>query len=74
LAGLCSTSGADGEKLADVGFVEPRFTCQACGRKGADVRPNFDWEMEARRAKGLQREGDEDECPDQRGDAYCDNG
>jgi hypothetical protein len=28
--------------------IEPRFTCQACGRRGADVRPNFDWEKEAR--------------------------
>jgi hypothetical protein len=24
--------------------IEPRFTCQACGRKGADVRPDFGWE------------------------------
>jgi hypothetical protein len=29
----------------------PRFTCQACGRRGADVRPDFDWEQEARRAR-----------------------
>jgi hypothetical protein len=28
--------------------IEPRFTCRTCGRKGADVRPNFDWEPEAR--------------------------
>jgi hypothetical protein len=28
--------------------LEPRFTCQACGQKGADVRPNFNWEKEAR--------------------------
>jgi len=28
--------------------LEPRFICQACGRRGADVRPNFDWEKEAR--------------------------
>jgi hypothetical protein len=31
--------------------LEPRFICQACGRKGADVRPNFNWEAETRRAK-----------------------
>jgi hypothetical protein len=24
--------------------IEPRFTCQACGTQGADVRPDFDWE------------------------------
>jgi hypothetical protein len=26
--------------------IEPRFTYQACGRKGADVRPDFNWEKE----------------------------
>ena len=30
--------------------IESRFTCQACGKRGADVRPNFHWEDEARRA------------------------
>ena len=29
--------------------VEPLFTCQACDRKGADVRPDFGWEKAARR-------------------------
>jgi hypothetical protein len=38
----------DDVRLSD---LEPLFVCQACGRKGADVRPNFDWEQEARRAK-----------------------
>jgi hypothetical protein len=37
----------DDVRLSD---LEPKFTCQACGRRGADVRPNFDWEQEARRA------------------------
>jgi hypothetical protein len=23
--------------------IKPRFTCRACGAKGADVRPDFDW-------------------------------
>ena len=36
-----------GEKYAD---LEPLFTCQVCGERGADVRPNFSWEEEARRA------------------------
>ena len=31
----------DDVRLSD---LEPRFTCQACGIKGADVRPNFDWD------------------------------
>jgi hypothetical protein len=24
--------------------IEPRFTFQACGQKGADIVPNFHWE------------------------------
>ena len=30
----------DEVRLSD---VEPRFTCTACGRRGADVRPDFNW-------------------------------
>lgn len=38
----------DNVRLSD---IEPRFTCQACGKRGADVRPNFRWvEDAARRA------------------------
>jgi hypothetical protein len=29
---------ADDVRLSD---LEPRFVCQACGRRGADVRPDF---------------------------------
>jgi hypothetical protein len=32
----------DGVRLSD---IEPLFTCQACGKKDADVRPDFDWDM-----------------------------
>ena len=28
----------DDVRLSD---IEPRLTCQACGQRGADVRPNF---------------------------------
>ena len=42
----------DDFRLSD---IEPRFTCQACGRKGADVRPNFDWELEARASRQRNR-------------------
>lgn len=38
----------DAVRLSD---IEPRFTCQVCGQMGADVRPNFDWEIAARRTK-----------------------
>ena len=37
----------DDLRLSD---LEPLFTCQVCGERGADVRPNFSWEEEARRA------------------------
>ena len=37
----------DDGRLSD---LEPLFTCQAFGQRGADVRPNFHWEEEARRA------------------------
>ncbi|MBR0882098.1 hypothetical protein ABIF65_003899 [Bradyrhizobium japonicum] len=30
----------DDVRLSD---VEPRFVCTACGGRGADVRPNFNW-------------------------------
>jgi hypothetical protein len=44
----------DDLRLSD---IEPLFTCQACGKKGADVRPNFHWEEEARRVSGLTGRG-----------------
>jgi hypothetical protein len=37
----------DDVRLSD---LEPRFTCSACGKRGADVRPDFSWEQEVRRA------------------------
>jgi hypothetical protein len=45
---LSADKWPDDVRLSD---LEPRFTCQACRLKGADVRPNFDWEMEAQGAK-----------------------
>lgn len=43
----CSHSSAlsgdqwpDDVRLSD---LEPRFICATCGRKGADVRPDFHW-------------------------------
>ena len=35
--GACDRRG-DGVRLSD---LEPKFTCKACGKKGADVRPEF---------------------------------
>ncbi|MFY9952202.1 hypothetical protein [Bradyrhizobium sp.] len=31
---------ADDVRLSD---LEPRFLCQACGKRGADIRPDFHW-------------------------------
>jgi hypothetical protein len=43
---------ADDARLSD---LEPRFFCRVCGQRGADIRPNFDWEIEARRATNSNR-------------------
>jgi hypothetical protein len=32
----------DSMRLSD---LEPRFICAACGKRGADVRPNFSWDV-----------------------------
>ena len=32
--------------------LEPLFICQACGRRGADIRPDWDWELSRGRASG----------------------
>jgi hypothetical protein len=41
----CSHSTAfSGDRWADdvrLSDLEPRFTCQSCGQRGADIRPNF---------------------------------
>jgi hypothetical protein len=31
----------DDLRLSD---IEDRFTCTACGKRGADVRPDFNWD------------------------------
>jgi hypothetical protein len=30
----------DDVRLSD---IEPRFICSSCGKRGADVRPDFNW-------------------------------
>jgi len=32
----------DETRLSD---LEKQFTCSVCGRKGAEVRPDFDWDV-----------------------------
>ena len=36
----------DDVRLSD---LEPLFTCQVCGQRGVDVRPDFDWDHQAAR-------------------------
>jgi hypothetical protein len=43
--GTTISGGPDDVRLTD---LWPLFTCQVCGHKGADVRPNFSWEEAAR--------------------------
>jgi hypothetical protein len=42
----------DDVRLSD---LEPRFTCQACGRRGADVRPNWKSVESAKLTRELPR-------------------
>jgi len=39
----------DQTRLSD---LEKQFTCSVCGRKGAEVRPDFDWDKAASRTRG----------------------
>jgi hypothetical protein len=32
----------DDMRLSD---IEDRFVCSACGERGADIRPDFDWHL-----------------------------
>jgi hypothetical protein len=43
-------SGEDWPDDVRLSEIESRFTCQACGARGGDVRPRFSWEADARRA------------------------
>jgi hypothetical protein len=41
----------DDIRLSD---LEPRFTCTACGKRGADVRPDFNWNWKLVRTMGYR--------------------
>jgi hypothetical protein len=43
---------ADDVRLSD---IEPGFTCTACGKRGADVRPDFNWNRKPEPAMGYRR-------------------
>jgi hypothetical protein len=42
----------DDLRLSD---LEPRFVCSACGRRGADVRPDFNWDKPGALTRGYAR-------------------
>ena len=37
---ISGDSWPDDARLSD---IEERFTCRVCGKRGADVRPDFNW-------------------------------
>ena len=39
----------DDTRLSD---IEERFTCRVCGKRGADVRPDFNWNKKPVKAMG----------------------
>ena len=41
----------DDLRLSD---LEPRFVCKACGKRGADVRPDFNWNRKVVAAMGYR--------------------
>jgi len=42
----------DDVRLSD---LEPHFVCQACGQRGADIRPDFDWDKESKAVRAYKR-------------------
>ena len=41
----------DDLRLSD---IEPRFICAACGHRGADVRPDFNWNRQTVKMMGYR--------------------
>jgi hypothetical protein len=42
----CSLITVSGDRWADdmrLSDIEDKFICSACGKRGADVRPDFNW-------------------------------
>ena len=43
--------GPDDARLSD---IEERFTCRVCGKRGADVRPDFNWDRKQSSVMGYR--------------------
>jgi hypothetical protein len=41
----------DDLRLSD---IEPQFECSACGKRGADIRPDFNWNKQPVKAMGYR--------------------
>jgi hypothetical protein len=48
---LMADQWPDDLRLSD---IEPRFICAACGKRGADVRPDFSWKGNTKRMMGYR--------------------
>ena len=48
---LSADRWADDLRLSD---IEPRFVCKACGKRGADVRPDFNWKGTPKNMMGFR--------------------
>lgn len=42
---------ADDIRLSD---IEPHFVCKGCGKRGANVRPDFDWKGAPKKMMGFR--------------------
>jgi hypothetical protein len=42
----------DDLRLSD---IEPRFVCKPCGKRGADIRPDFNWNKSTVPAMGYRK-------------------
>jgi hypothetical protein len=49
------TRAGDVELTADIrlSVIEDRFVCSACGKRGAEVRPDFSWDKRPVGAMGI---------------------
>jgi hypothetical protein len=49
---ICGDWWPDHIRLSD---LEPLFVCQACGRRGADIRPDWYWDTRSSEQRAAQR-------------------
>jgi hypothetical protein len=52
LARISADGWPDHVRLSD---LEPLFVCEVCGARGADIRPDFDWDKESKARRATER-------------------